>query len=296
MSHADLLPHDYRQNLHRDIENLRQQLRCCLEEWFHLTQVKKKELLELYDLHFRECEIVIQKKSLELSILQRRIELFMIKIQRGEKLTKDIIDSINYMVDKEYERLNERMNDIYSPNNEKQISNNTDDSEIPKLYRILAKKLHPDYNTETDYTKQLWERTQNAYKNKDARILQSLYEVIVGQEKDNQDSINAQQSPESLEKQKGILENKLQYERKKNQKILLQEPFTLEKQLHDEIWIGFHKLELQKEIDAIESELQLAQQRYKTIAGEEYSSFHEHDKNTIQFEQKFSDSTYFGQR
>jgi hypothetical protein len=296
MSNAEILPHEHRQKLIRDIESLRQQLRCCLEEWFHITQVKKKELLEQYDSYFREQEIIIQKKSLELSILQRRVELFMIKIHRGEKLTNDVIHSINYLVDKEYALLNERMNDIFSPNTKQVNNDNTHESEIPKLYRVLAKKLHPDYNTETDYTKKLWESTQNAYKNKDVRILQSLYEVIIGKEEVNHNVMDTELSLEALEQQKRKLENKLVYETKKLKKILSQEPFTLEKQLNDEIWISFHRLELQKEIDNIDGELQLNHERYKSIVGEKYSSVQEQSKETILFEQKFSDTTYFGQR
>jgi hypothetical protein len=296
MSDGGIYPHEYRQNLTKDIERLRKELRDCLEEWFHLTQVKKKELLAHYDSLFREYEIAIQKKSFNLSILQRRVELLMIKINRGEKLTKDIVDSINYLVDKEYSRLNERMNDIFSPN-EKQANHNINyDSEIPKLYRILAKKLHPDYNIETDYTKKMWESTQNAYKNKDVKILQSLYQVIIGKEEQNQNVTDTELSLESLEQQKHSLENKVVYERKKLQKILLQEPFTIEKHLNDEIWISFHRLELQKEIDKIDADLQLSHARYKSIVGEEYSSIKEQNKVTILFEQKFSDTTYFGQR
>jgi competence transcription factor ComK len=79
-------------------------------------------------------------------------------------------------------------------------------------------------------------------------------------------------------------------------KFYSQEPFTLEKQLNDEIWISFHRLELQKEIDKIDADLQLSQERYKSIVGEKYSSVQEQNKETILFEQKFSDTTYFGQR
>ncbi len=296
MSDVGIYPHEYRHNLIQDIEHLRKELRDCLEEWFHLTQVKKKELLANYDSLFREAEITIQKKSLDLSILQRRVELLMIKINRGEKLTQEVIKSINYLVDKEYERLNERMNDIFANHNPHTQDSKVSDTEIPKLYRILAKKLHPDYNTETDYTKKMWESTQNAYKNKDIRILQSLYEVIIGKEEQNHNISDVELSLEALEQQKRNLESKLVYERKKLQKILSQEPFTLEKQLNDEIWISFHRLELQKEIDKIDADLQLSQERYKSIVGEKYSSVQEQNKETILFEQKFSDTTYFGQR
>lgn len=283
---------EYRQKLCDDIQSLRNDLHQCLEKWFYANQVKKVELLAKYDSFFRDSEITIQKKSLELSEIQRRVELLMIKVHRGEKITPEIVASINYMVDKEYERLHERMNDVSLSKTQLNKHKETNDSEIPKLYRLLAKKLHPDYNDVNPFTKRMWENTQYAYKHKDVRTLQSLYEILIG---NNHEINNDTDSLEMLEAQKNKLEATVVYEQKKLAKLLSQEPFTLEQQLQDEIWISFQRLELQKNIDQLEYDIRQTQQRYKNIVGEEHIPIYEKraDQN---FEQTFSDTTYFGQR
>lgn len=283
---------EYRQKLCDDIQSLRNDLHQCLEKWFYANQVKKVELLAKYDSFFRDSEITIQKKSLELSEIQRRVELLMIKVHRGEKITPEIVASINYMVDKEYERLHERMNDVSLSKKQLNKHRETNDSEIPKLYRLLAKKLHPDYNDVNPFTKRMWENTQYAYKHKDVRTLQSLYEILIG---NNHEINNDNDSLEMLEAQKNKLEATVVYEQKKLAKLLSQEPFTLEQQLQDEIWISFQRLELQKNIDQLEYDIRQTQQRYKNIVGEEHIPIYEKraDQN---FEQTFSDTTYFGQR
>jgi len=283
---------EYKQKLCDDIQRLRNDLHQCLEKWFYVNQVKKVELLEKYDLLFKDSEVTIQKKSLELSEIQRRVELLMIKVHRGEKITPEIIASINYMVDKEYERLHERMYELSSSKQERNIRSETDDSEIPKLYRLLAKKLHPDYNDVNPFTKRMWENTQQAYQHKDIRTLQSLYEILIGT---NHDISSDSDSLEMLESQKKKLEATVGYEQKKLAKLLSQEPFTLEQQLSDDIWISFHRLELQKNIDQLENDIRQTQKRYKNIVGEEHISNKEITKEQ-NFEQTFSDTTYFGQR
>jgi len=67
-----------------------------------MNEVDKQILHDMYDRHFKHLEIDIQKKALLHSELQRRAELLMIKHQRGEKLTPELIALIHKVVDKEF--------------------------------------------------------------------------------------------------------------------------------------------------------------------------------------------------
>lgn len=286
-------------HLRDEINSLKKELKLTLEAWYILSNETRPRLLAVYDSHFREYEVCIQEKSLELADLQRRVELLTIKATRGEKLTPEVVNAINTLVDKEFERLRQRVNDIVAKDKQTANKENADkslDGEIPKMYRLLVKKLHPDYNEVNDFTKRMWQSTQEAYSRGDARTLQSLYNALVGTDEDAS-GVDIEENLESLEKLKSTLNEKLKYEKKKLDKLIQQEPFTLEKQLDDEIWINSHKLNLKKSIEKTEHDIELSQIRYRELTGKNYdansdTSLKEHSN----FTEKFSENTYFGQR
>lgn len=286
------------ENLISEITCLRQELKDTLEQWYLYNNEIKPRLLALYDSFFREFEIEIQNQSLQLSDIQRRVELLTIKAKRGEKLTPEIISAVNILVDKEFERFYVRMNEFVDRNtsgNTQKSNAEFRDSEIPKIYRFLVKKLHPDYNDITDFTQKMWQRTQEAYTNKDSRTLHSLYEMLVGSEQHYKENIVHCDDVEQLLRVKKDLTKKVEYEKKKVEKLFQQEPFTLEKVLKDEIWINSHRLDLKKTIEKSKNEFNQAQLRYKELTGQNHSATDNKPKDN-HFDDSFSENTYFGQR
>jgi len=287
-------------NLISEIAELRKELKDTLEQWYLYNTEIKPHLLALYDFNFREFEIEIQNQSLQLSDIQRRVELLTIKASRGEKLTSEIISAVNTLVDKEFERFYERMNEFIdrnAPNNSKKSNVEFKDSEIPKMYRFLVKKLHPDYNNVTDFTQRMWQRTQEAYTNKDSRTLRSLYEMLAGSEQKFSEDIIHCDNIDQLLSIKKDLTKKNEYERKKVEKLLQQEPFTLEKELKDEIWINSHRLNLKRTIEKNDSEIKQTQIRYKELTGQIHPIRDTKETgNHQEFDESFSENTYFGHR
>ena len=174
-------------SLHQEIIDLKQhilksrrELQELLHEHHRMKEHEKISLHAEYDLHFKHLEIEIQQKALQNSEFQRRAELLMTKFQRGEKLTPELVALIHKVVDKEFAALKNRMQELLNQQSQSKIAFNHSHvhASLPKLYKELAKKLHPDSGADPDLTQKYWISVQKAYDEKDLHTLHALHTLI----------------------------------------------------------------------------------------------------------------------
>ena len=96
------------------LQECRQKLLDILDDLYYMQNELEPQLNFIYDSNFGELEEELISKNLAAQELQRRIELFSKKLNRGEKLTDTTINFINSIVDKEFARRKSPAEPVFS--------------------------------------------------------------------------------------------------------------------------------------------------------------------------------------
>ena len=295
--------------LHPEIELLktrfheaRNALRDAIEQWNVLSNEVRPRLNATYDRYFGELERELQFASLASAELFRRVELLSIKVARGEKLSTEIIDLINQVVDKEYARFKRRLHEAFNMDSEQRERSAQlrvdahDDEELVKMYRTLVKKLHPDAAGEDAPGTEAWHRVQNAYRDRNVSQLRSLLDFFgVG---DTSDLETRTWDHDRWTSEVQSMERRLQVEQRKLARLKGEEPFAIEGALTDEVWREQHIATLQASIQTKLKEIDVNNEHYRELTGGRVPLGSDTLKSTEEqgFEEDFMKNTYFGQR
>jgi len=284
-------------DLHPEINELRQ--RCAtlraeltevLKEWHRLSVVERPQLLSAYDTHFGMFEADRQAVAFKSAVLFRKIELLMVKISRGETITSQIVDLVNTVVEKEFERVASSEQRVASE------SSGVVNGELVPMYRTLAKKLHPDAVGEDPFLRSLWERVQTAYADKDAYQLQRLLELLVNENGQNQ--VTDTWGLERWRAEERKLSTRLRMEQRKLERLRTEEPFSIADEITDEVWIKQHTTDLEADLASHRAVYEERQKRYNELTANVLQSTDPtpDEKERQQFNNDFFDNTYFGGR
>ena len=287
------------------IKTIKEEINSIHEQYFYLNQQVKPLLLKEYDDNFRLLEIEIQRKALESSELQRRAELLMMKHQRGEKLTPEIIALVHKIVDKEYLSLKSRLNDAFDRIQKKQAYSSSlqepqNSQELMQKYRELAKLLHPDTNKNQLMVDKYWHMLQQGFTDRNITSIRALYSLLIDKMKpDTSFEMSILDQQKELER---LLHIK-SIEEKKVQELKKQIPFIYELGLQDEQWISNHRKSLELQIHTYHEDIQKAQKLIKIATGiaYKYSDIPEkldefEDKKSTDYQDDFLENTYFSGR
>jgi hypothetical protein len=313
-------------SLHPDIVRLneeRQKYADCLagllSEWQEIRDEINPEILRKYNDLFREEEIALQTNTLKNLELGRREELFRTKIERGERLTKQTILLMNTMVDKEFARMRRRMDESLNMTLKErnqvrmQRLQKEEEQELPRLFRTIVKKLHPDAQ-EGEKGKalspeqaQFWQTAQEAYKAKNVQRLRSIHELV--RVRTANEDVLATMTKDQLETEVNNLRERVSVEEKRLKSIKKKEPFCWKECIDDEQWIHDKRDELAVELERLSKEITLHQEFLDSLVGETWQDFvhklEEEQKaldnaptgdNSLPFIDEFIESTYFNFR
>jgi hypothetical protein len=280
----------------------REALRSALDEWHRMSTEIRPHLTHAYATHFGELERELQFKALESAELFRRVELLSIKVARGEKLTPEIIDLVNTVVDREYAKFRRRVREAFDMDAEQRersaVRRETgdDDEELVKLYRTLVKRMHPDAAGANAPGTEAWHTMQNAYRDRNVSQLRALMAVL-GVE-DGQGADTSSWDLERWTVETDLLERRLDVERRKLERLRRQEPFTYALDLEDASWRERHAAELRKAIAAKDKEIAENREHYREITGGDVPSGTDVVRSAEEqtFDEDFMKNTYFGQR
>ncbi|MFN4902884.1 MAG: hypothetical protein ACK5F4_03450 [Ignavibacteria bacterium] len=290
--------------IRKAIEEAKHNLESLVHLHYRMNEVDKQILHDMYDRHFKHLEIDIQKKALLHSELQRRAELLMIKYQRGEKLTPELIALIHKVVDKEFAAIKARMKNLFEQEakKSKQIHVKSDHASLSKLYKELAKKLHPDSGAQPELTQMYWLSVQQAYESKDLHGLHALHTLICTDthlHSIQDESLNYDDLQNELKK----IEELISKEQHSIDILKKQIPFCYELGLRDESWIQQHGETLNQQVIHFDREIKKANETIRLLTGNnwllEQEVLDSHDsslKERREYNEEFIDATYFSGR
>lgn len=216
---------------------------------------------------FGDLERKIQERTLEMSERRRMVELFSIKLDRGQRVDARMVELVMKAVHNEFGRVRKRMrhemdNDSLQSGGfriHRRRAANTSDSprqaerEVQQLYRQLAKRLHPDMQRGTDeVAATYWEVVQQGYHRGDLAMLRTVANVL--------ETINTIYAPLSnsadlLAAEERQIIAALKAEQRVVSAMKSQEPYSIRDGMANEQWIEQHRQQMEQELAAIEIEI-----------------------------------------
>lgn len=178
-----------RDELENQIKYYRSQLVLAVTERDELVNVICPQLELKYVLTFGAIEIEISEAQCECKRLKRQIEMMQANINRQEEIN---LDQISEALDQEFVEFIEKINEKIEK--EKAAKENVQDEpledpqpfvneKLKKLYRQLAKKLHPDIHpNQKKEDKELFNKVVDAYKKNDLKQMEILNQMASGEE------------------------------------------------------------------------------------------------------------------
>jgi hypothetical protein len=304
-----ILSHPHITELRERRKDVLRRLTGVVGELQHLKDHILPDLVSEYDRNFRTLEIALQKKTLETAELTRREELFYIKLSRGEKLTPKMIEVVNTMVDREFERVKKRLRETLDmTKEEREVAANKrmeahNDSEFVSLYRSIVKKLHPDTASGTPF-EQYWLPAQNAYQTRNMRELQAIHDVVcLAEEEDafaSTSFANVSSAEEYLEGEIARLESRLRNEERRLRDIVNNPPYTLRELMKSPTWVENECHNIETKIAAKDRDGKRAQAFLASIHADSAAWDNAEKSQEIKAQEEFANdfmqNTYFNNR
>ncbi len=280
--------------LRQKLDFARENLLAVMNEWYRLNYEIQPQILYQYDLIFGEFEKKIASQTKIAAKLERKIEIFAIKIQRGEKLTQKTIDFVNKIVDKEFEKKeNDRIHkfeNLTDNQTEESHRNNEPNSELSKIYRKLVKILHPDVSGENEIAQKYWHAVQDSYQKGNLQRLKLILESISSNSLIHNKSFVVDE--DFLQKEIRKIELMIEVEKRRIDKMKLKEPLVFSEKLKDNLWIKQRQKKLQDKLILIEKEIQTHERMLKNIIGNKESEPNKSTKEEEKFQEEFYNQTY----
>jgi hypothetical protein len=181
----DIVVHRRVTILREKIEEQKKILLELIEQWYHLRYVVQPRIMFEYDKIFGDLESELEEKAELCNKMERKVELFFVKIGRGMKITRNLWDLVNKSVEGGKNNHEERVgkngnSSIPFPFVFQTHSANNDNlqNELNRMYRQLVKKLHPDVVGENEFFKKFWISIQDAYKERNFAKIRIFYKLL----------------------------------------------------------------------------------------------------------------------
>lgn len=228
---------------------------------------------------FGQLEQELQRKTLGLSERKRMVELFALKLDRGQKLDKKTVELTMKVVYREFEQIRSRIvresekasqkaegKGFWIPDIVKHIDPEagakSKRDELRTLYRTLAKRLHPDTRTggSDPMYDTWWDLVRWSHERGDLHALRTVANAVtvsgnLAPRTETPDTTaTAEPLIERLRAEEERLSALLATERERLEGIRSQEPWSIRENMEDDVWIEERREEFRQEIRAIDSE------------------------------------------
>jgi ribosomal protein L15 len=260
--------------LHPDISLLRgriatlaTELTDCFDERLRLSFEVLPGLRHRYTELFGTLERKVQERTLAMSERRRMVELFSVKLDRGQKLDAMMVELVLRAVHNEFGRIRSRVEGAVNVGERRGRGKSAGsgaagaphEADSPRqralqgrdLYRRLAKRLHPDLHGDHDpLSKKYWELVQEANMRGDLPLLRTLLHLV-----ETFVDMNAMSS-RTLEAEEDRLRAAVKGERAIVDSLKNEEVYGLAEKLKDEEWIAARTAELESELRGVEEEIE----------------------------------------
>jgi len=254
---------DERKKLKENYQLLKEEYVKQLTDKEMLLDFGKSQLEALYVIKIGKKQLELLEISLEVKGLKKRVELAIAYVNRNECIDWETIELIvNQLLSDDMskimteadriEKANFLLSNLASP--ERSV-------ELRKLYRSLAKELHPDVNQNlTEQQKNLWYAVKNAYESGDLESMRALSVML------NDSSINSDILPDDdLKIQIELLKAGIEKLLSEIRQIRSTFPFNIEKELHNEEWVAEQNSKTELQIEEAKSQKQKYEERIELL-------------------------------
>ncbi len=261
---SDLILHPDVQARRGRVDALRLELARAFDDRVRLEYDEIPALRHRYAERFGALEARLQERTLDLKQRQRMVELFALKIDRGEKLDAEMVALVMKAVANQFGEIRGRVRRQVARDDRRQDHGTarvetTDDEgltprqkqrECHRLFRRLAWRLHPDSLAGDDaLSREYWDLSQSAYTRGDVGLLRTLHHLVA--EVGEGYAVGLQ----AIDSQERRLRSAIASERRRIASIVSGEPYTLREVIDSEEWVAERRAELDEELASIEKEI-----------------------------------------
>lgn len=201
-----------------------------------LLQWGKSQLEALYVVKIGHKQLQLLEIQLETKRLKKMSELAVAYLNRSEPIDWDeVLVAAEATLERDYVKIieeasrvaqaNELLNHLASPEHS---------AELRKLYRQLAKELHPDVNHDlTETQRNLWYAVKHAYEYGDLESLRALF-VMAQDLKSSAEKLSVKDFQLQIELLKAAIDKLIA----EIQQIRSSFPFNIENDLRNEDWVN----------------------------------------------------------
>lgn len=266
-----LILHPKTVDLYRRRDALRAELAGLLRQRLHLLFEELPALRYRYTELFGPLERAIEEKTLEMSERKRMAELLILKLDRGQTLDAKTIALTMKIVYNEFQRLRTQVERMAGKQQRTEgrgfhfVEGRAEGTErlthaeidrrhrddIRRLYRTLAKRLHPDRNGDHDPLRAAyWEMTRNAYDRRDLDLLRTLANVVV-----TGPALMPSNAPAGVAEEIVNLLDVVAKERVRLLELRGSEPYATREKFDDERWVAAKQEGLRRRLEELEKEV-----------------------------------------
>ena len=234
------------------LASLRAELADLFEKREFMVSHERDQLTALYTSLIGKLQYEEYALTVAVSRLRRKSELVQAKRNRGEIVD---IEAIEQQVENEFwehqQKIQRQLDEIRAADAllNAPILTEEDTAELKNIYRVLVKRLHPDWNVnQTEQEKELFVRAQSAYKMADLQELRNIL-LVLNKEKsiDELKGTNIDEEIAKLEHSRDDLKMKID---QLNEKF----PFTYRERLADFAWVKSEQEKLKQSIQDLKKE------------------------------------------
>lgn len=304
-----IVTHPHIITLQKEFEVLAERLIQVLEEIHSIQTIINPPIIEQYDKLFRTLEFRLQQKTLDAAELQRREEIFRLKLERGEVITAKTVEIVHRIVSREFIKIRQRLEDTFlrsKQEREKITLQNKKKSqptaESTQQYRELVKFLHPDsthsHNHVLTHTQkeQYWHSTQEAYRNQNAKKLRDIFEIVILLAQKQTAFQHEKTTAEMITMEIHKIQQRLHSEERLLNTLKISEPYILKEKIENTGWIQAEEQMFQSKIGEKEIQIQRSTAYLQTIYHGLQLDIHNVLTNDTTFQNDFLEHTYFGNR
>lgn len=238
-----------------------------LNELEVMTNWEKIQLEALYETKIGRYKIESLELQIELKGIKKKLQLCHQFINQGEAPNFDHIEvkALIMLANAQKEINDAKAKVSFGINVLNNLASVEDSIELRKIYKTIAKSLHPDVNPNiTESQKELWFLFKNAYENGDLDKMKSIQIVYADElKKTNEYQIELSEKDTILQIEtlkQGIVD--LETRKKELNK---QFPFDIAEQIRDEEWVQEKQNLIFEEIKKLKQTLILKQDEYELI-------------------------------
>ncbi|MDR0927369.1 MAG: hypothetical protein LBO69_06335 [Ignavibacteria bacterium] len=227
-----------------DVSRYRQELLNLLKDWHYYNTEVLQRILFAYENIFGTLEQEIEQKDRTAKTLERKYQMLSYRINRGEKITRKSLEFIDRLleIDTQREVTHPRHRSMHRGNvmplrqrNGLLDTRYNDGIDIAYLYRQIVKRLHPDIVGESTAFRACWDNVQNCYRQHDIDRLKMFYAILCHEHLNNVEEVQANEV--QLKKEVDDLKAYISQQHKDIDRLLKEEPFSIEEKLDDQSWI-----------------------------------------------------------